>query len=335
MERYNVLLYLACVGIRDVVSLMHGGAEMELRQIEYFLKCAEKGSLTRAAEELYTTQPHVSQVIRALERELGVTLFRRTGSGIVLTEDGERVRFYAQNTMKNAALIEETVKDRGAATLRIAANPSSRLAYAAGNYFSGSMTTGIMMNYTECSIEQMMELLQHRNYDLGFLFVPENKRAAFSHLAERRHLQYTSLTRSDLVLHCGPASPFCGRDAVDPEELDGCECIQMEDDFFSVEELLTEDPMFRSGKLALKKLIRTNSDHLMLDMLRSTPMCNLGSYWLRNDESGEEFSRAVVKGFEGKVDFGFLRIDNRPLSVPAEEFLAGIKEIAGTDTVSS
>ena len=61
---------------------------MELRQLEYFLECAQRGSLTRAAEALYTTQPHVSQVIRALERELGVALFRRTGSGIVLTEDG-------------------------------------------------------------------------------------------------------------------------------------------------------------------------------------------------------------------------------------------------------
>ena len=45
---------------------------MELRQLEYFLECAQRGSLTRAAEALYTTHPHVSQVVRALERELGV-----------------------------------------------------------------------------------------------------------------------------------------------------------------------------------------------------------------------------------------------------------------------
>ena len=47
---------------------------MELRQLEYFLECARRGSLTRAVEALYTTQPHVSQVIRALERELGAAL---------------------------------------------------------------------------------------------------------------------------------------------------------------------------------------------------------------------------------------------------------------------
>ena len=299
---------------------------MELRQLEYFLKCAELGSLTRAAEALYTTQPHVSQVVRALERELGVSLFRRTGTGIVLTEDGERIRFYAQNAVKNAALIAETAKDGSGETLRIAANPSSRLASLAGEYFSEHAREGLSMQYTECGIEQMMELLQHRQYDLGFLFMPENKRAAFAHLAQRRHLCYTPLLQSDLVLHCGPKSPFYGRARVEPEELNGCECIQVEDDFFSLEELLSEHPAFRSGKWALKTRIRTNSDHLMLDMLRATPLCNLGSYWLKDDGAASPLTRAVVQGFQGRVAFGCLQIDNRALRPPAEAFLQTLRE---------
>ena len=299
---------------------------MELRQLEYFLKCAEMGSLTRAAEELYTTQPHVSQVLRALERELDVTLFRRTGGGVVLTEEGERIRIYAQNAVKNAALIGEIARDRGGETLRIAANPSSRLAVLAGEYFSSPAREGMRMQYTECGIEAMMELLQHRQYDLGFLFMPENKRAAFAHLAEKRHLRYVPLLQSDLVLHCGPLSPFYGRDEVSPEELDGCACIQLEDDFFSLEELLTEHPAFRSGKWALKKKISTNSDHLMLDMLRTTALCNLGSYWLRDRGGEAPLSRAVVTGFRGRVSFGCLRLDGRPPYPPAEEFLLALKD---------
>ena len=297
---------------------------MELRQLEYFLECARRGSLTRAAEALYTTQPHVSQVIRALERELGVALFRRTGNGIILTEDGERIRFYAENAVKSAALLREMARDRGGETLRIAANPSSRLAFLAEEFYRARPGRP-ELQYTECGIEQMMELLQHRGYDLGFLFMPENKRAAFSHLAERRHLLYESLLQTDLVLHCGPASPFFGRDTVEPEELDGCDCVQLEDDFFSVEELLTEHEAFRSGKWALRRRIRTNSDHLMLDMLRTTACCNIGSYWLPGS-GGEPFSRAVIAGFRGRVSFGCLRIDNRPLSPLSEDFLALLRE---------
>lgn len=298
---------------------------MELRQLEYFLACARCGSLTKAAEALYTTQPHVSQVIRALERELGAALFRRTGSGIVLTEDGERIRFYAENAVKNAALIRETAADGSGETLRIAANPSSRLAALAEEFFCTGAPEGMTLQYTECSVEQMMELLEHRQYDLGFLFVPEHKRAAFGHLAQKRHLEFLPLLQSDLVLHCGPASPFYGRERVSPEELDGLACVQMEDDFFSVEELLTEHAAFRSGKLALRKCVRTNSDHLMLDMLRRTDLCNIGSYWLRRSREDEPTSRALIEGFEGKVAFGCLHIDNRAFSAPAAAFLERLR----------
>ncbi|WP_030674307.1 LysR family transcriptional regulator [Streptomyces sp. NRRL B-1347] len=61
---------------------------MSLRQFEYALAVAEEGSVTAAAELLRVAQPSVSQQIRGLERELGVTLFTRTPSGLVPTMVG-------------------------------------------------------------------------------------------------------------------------------------------------------------------------------------------------------------------------------------------------------
>ncbi|MCI3927990.1 MULTISPECIES: LysR family transcriptional regulator [unclassified Streptomyces] len=61
---------------------------MSLRQFEYALAVAEEGSVTAAAELLRVAQPSVSQQIRGLERELGVTLFTRTPTGLVPTVVG-------------------------------------------------------------------------------------------------------------------------------------------------------------------------------------------------------------------------------------------------------
>lgn len=61
---------------------------MSLRQYEYALAVAEKGSVTAAAELLHVAQPSVSQQIRGLERELGVKLFARTPTGLVPTVVG-------------------------------------------------------------------------------------------------------------------------------------------------------------------------------------------------------------------------------------------------------
>ena len=53
-----------------------------------FYTVAKRGSLTKAAEELYISQPAVSQAVKQLENQLGVNLFNRTHRGMELSEKG-------------------------------------------------------------------------------------------------------------------------------------------------------------------------------------------------------------------------------------------------------
>jgi DNA-binding transcriptional LysR family regulator len=62
---------------------------VDLRQLEYFAAVARHRHFTRAAEELYVTQPALSQQVRRLEEELGLALLRRTSRGVELTPAGE------------------------------------------------------------------------------------------------------------------------------------------------------------------------------------------------------------------------------------------------------
>ena len=299
---------------------------MNLQQLQFFLVSARKGSLTRAAEELYTTQPHVSQVIRSLEGELGVALFHRTGSGITLTRQGEEIRYYAENTLKNASLIQDICQENADKTLKIAVNSSSRLAYLCEDYYLDQAGKNLSLQYTECGIEEMLHLIQDQNYDLGFLFVPTSKRSAFEHMIRRRNMEYTQILASDLVVHSGPLSPFYNKPLIRPEDLDQCSCIQMEDDFFSVDDLLSHHKAYRTGKCRIRKVIRTNSDHLMLRMLQRTSLCNVGSYWIRDDGEEEQFSISVIDGFQGMVSFGCLTLAGKKQSAEAQAFLARLKK---------
>lgn len=61
---------------------------MELQQLRYVLAVAEKRNFTRAAEQCFVVQSALSHQIKALEQELGVTLFARTSRRVELTDAG-------------------------------------------------------------------------------------------------------------------------------------------------------------------------------------------------------------------------------------------------------
>ncbi len=78
---------------------------MELYQLRGFAAVADLAHLTRAAEKLHISQPALSAQIKALEDELGVTLFERSASGMTLTAAGRRLLPEATGILAAAAAL--------------------------------------------------------------------------------------------------------------------------------------------------------------------------------------------------------------------------------------
>jgi LysR family cyn operon transcriptional activator len=64
---------------------------MNLQQLRYLVATADEGTMTRAAAALHIAQPALSRAVRALEREIGVTVFERKGRGVTITRPGREV----------------------------------------------------------------------------------------------------------------------------------------------------------------------------------------------------------------------------------------------------
>ncbi|HEV8501856.1 MAG TPA: LysR family transcriptional regulator [Casimicrobiaceae bacterium] len=75
---------------------------MELYQLRGFVAVAESGHLTRAADKLHVSQPALSAQVKAVEDELGVTLFERTPSGMALSVAGRQLLPHAQAVLAAA-----------------------------------------------------------------------------------------------------------------------------------------------------------------------------------------------------------------------------------------
>ncbi len=82
---------------------------MTLQQLQYVLAAIEHGSFSAAADTLHLAQPSLSEQVRRLEAELGVTLFQRVGRGLVLTEAGRALRPHAEAALAAVERARESV----------------------------------------------------------------------------------------------------------------------------------------------------------------------------------------------------------------------------------
>lgn len=85
---------------------------LNYRQLHYFWSVAKAGGITRAAEQLHLTPQTLSGQISQLEEKLGVTLFRRAGRRLELTEAGRLALSYADEIFQVGNELEETLRNR-------------------------------------------------------------------------------------------------------------------------------------------------------------------------------------------------------------------------------
>jgi DNA-binding transcriptional LysR family regulator len=84
---------------------------MDARQLEYVIAVVDHDTFSAAAQSLHVAQPSLSQGVRALEAELGVELFVRTGRSVVLSEAGHALVDPARQVLRDLAIARSAVSD--------------------------------------------------------------------------------------------------------------------------------------------------------------------------------------------------------------------------------
>lgn len=186
-----------------------------IRQIEAFLKVAEHGSFTRAAERLHVAQPALSQHVRDLESELGIRLFDRTTRRVELTEGGREFRNTAAKIVEDLELAarhahELATRKRGKVT--IAAPPllaGAILPWAIADF--RAQFPGVQVNVVEARADEIVELVRSGQVDcaLGTFRTGEDGIAS------------TAVTSDSLALFCPPTHAFAKLKRMSWRELDG------------------------------------------------------------------------------------------------------------------
>ena len=75
---------------------------MTLQQCRYIMEIERCRSLTEAAKRLFVTQPSITKAVRELEKELGITILKRTNRGVDFTPEGKELASYARLLVEQA-----------------------------------------------------------------------------------------------------------------------------------------------------------------------------------------------------------------------------------------
>lgn len=160
-----------------------------LSSYRIFYTVANTGNISKAAKELYISQPAISKSVQKLEESVGCKLFSRSSRGVVLTEEGKLLYDHVSSAFETLTLGEEKLKrsiELGVGHLKIGVS-STLCKYLLLPYLKEFIRQNphISISITCQSTNDTLKLIEDDKIDIGLIGKPENlKNIQFDFLEE-------------------------------------------------------------------------------------------------------------------------------------------------------
>ena len=277
---------------------------MDLKQLQYFVVCAQTGSFSDAAKVLYSTQPSVSKVVKALEDALGMQLFERLPRGIRLTVQGQKVYRYACRITNEISVLENMASHGMTKWIRVSLNPSSWFANQFVDFYNETYEKNYHFQLTTAGVRSVMDRVRDYVDDIGFVYILSQQKENFLHEISRNKLQFVPMYETDVVFYPGKETELydSGKSKVELKDLDGVRFIQnYQDEFFDIGSVHEESFQWKDIEIS----VLTNSDYIMEKMLKNSRVSNVSGSYLSENKTGTTPGIPLNMG-DSKVLFGYI-----------------------------
>ena len=277
---------------------------MDLKQLQYFVVCAQTGSFSDAAKVLYSTQPSVSKVVKALEDALGMQLFERLPRGIRLTVQGQKVYRYACRITNEISVLENMASHGMTKWIRVSLNPSSWFANQFVDFYNETYEKNYHFQLTTAGVRSVMDRVRDYVDDIGFVYILSQQKENFLHEISRNKLQFVPMYETDVVFYPGKETELydSGKSKVELKDLDGVRFIQnYQDEFFDIGSVHEESFQWKDIDIS----VLTNSDYIMEKMLKNSRVSNVSGSYLSENKTGTTPGIPLNMG-DSKVLFGYI-----------------------------
>ena len=230
---------------------------MTIQQLKYTITIANQGSFNKASEVLYISQPSLTESIKELEKELGITIFYRSGKGLygqfenVLErygENGNRKKMFSVSTQHYTFAVKSFVE-------LVKKLDTSEFEFA------------IREEQTQKVIDDVINM----NSEIGILFLSSFNMPVIGKLLRQNHLKFHELISCEAYVYLWKGHPLANKERISFDELKDYPCLSFEQggngSMYFAEEILASYPYPR--------IIRATDRATMLNL-----MVGLGGYTL-------------------------------------------------------
>ena len=194
---------------------------MTLQQLKYAETVAKYKNISKAAEEVFISQPSLTAAIHQLEAEMDICIFSRTNKGVEITKEGEIFLAYARQVLEQADLMEARFKGKSLLT------PEFSVSCQHYSFAVNAMVDvieefgGDKYSFTlrETQTYEIIEDVTSLKSELGVLYLSSKNQEVIQKLIKKNDLVFTPLFETTPYVFVSNKNPLCNKSVVTVEDL--------------------------------------------------------------------------------------------------------------------
>lgn len=295
---------------------------MTLQQLKYVIEVARSRSISKAAHNLFISQPSLSNALKELEKEMGITIFLRTNRGIDLTQEGSEFLGYARQVVEQAELLESRYSNT---KMR-----QQHFSVSAQHYaFVVSAFVRLLEDYhreeyeftlRETKTYEIIDDVKKMRSEIGVLYVNHFNRNVIQKILREGNLVFHPLFEAKPHVFISSKNPLAARNFVTLEELDPYPYLSFEqgdyNSFYFSEEILST--------LSRPKNIRVSDRATLFNLL-----IGLNGYTISTGVISRELNNDIVAVpllVDEQIEVGYITLKNGSLSRLGAMYIEYLRE---------
>ena len=298
---------------------------MTIQQLRYAAAISDAGSLNKASDTLYISQPSLTNAMQDLEKELGITIFSRSGRGVTLTNDGAEFLQHARQVLQQYDGLLEKYGSGGTLKKKFGIS-TQHYSFAVKSFVEMVKQFGTEeyeFAIRETKTREVIGDVSTGKSEIGILYLSNFNRKPIEKLLRSNDLEFHPLTECAAYVYLWKGHPLATKESICFEDLADYPCLSFEQgaegSFYYAEEILSTSEY--------PKTIKATDRASMLNLMVGLNGYTLCSGIICKELNGPDYSAIPFRAGEDtgdRMEIGYIVKKNMILSKMGELYIREI-----------